>query len=401
MSTGRRTALELFAGRRRAPGASKGRRAAPGASAPAAVLLAAVLLAGLLAGCSIRTAGAPKGGLTLTATFDDVQGLVAGHSVQMSDVTIGSVTDVRLDKRTFRTTVTMSIKDGYRIPRGTRAEIKMTSLLGENYVDLTLPPGGRTDRGPFLPDGAQISDTSVQPSFEQVVGQAGPLLKALAGDDVATVVNAGAAALDGNGGRLNTAVAKTNDLLAVFARQRAELGRSVDRLAELGRSLARGRGELERTPAELEKTARMLDENKEKILTTVRRLTELAVQLDDKVLEGRLQRFRTLLRDLDAVLATLAGNRRRLTDLVNGLVTFSRKLPLATYDGQLLLYPLVKVVWPDGTPVVPGLVGDDGGRAAKRGGGRESGGEAGRDARLPGELDKALPDLDEILGRPR
>ncbi|GAA4080445.1 MlaD family protein [Actinomadura miaoliensis] len=366
------------------------------------------LVAALLTGCSIQTAGAPKGGLTLTATFDDVQGLVTGHSVQMSDVKVGTVTGVRLDKRAFRTTVTMSIRDEYRIPRGTRAEIKVTSLLGENYVDLVLPPGGRTDRGPFLADGAAISDTSVQPSFEQVVGQAGPLLKALASDDVAAVVNAGATALDGNGGKLNTVVAKSGDLLATFARQRAELGRSVDRLARLGRSLAKGSDELERTPAELEKTTRLLNDNKEEILTTVRRLTHLAVQLNDKVLEGRIQKLRKLLRDLDPVLATLAGNRRRLTDLVNGLVTFTQKLPLATYDGQLLIYPLVRVVWPDGTPVIPGLSGN-GGNGGSRANGNGDNGTA-RDGKQPDKQpekqpekpENILPDIGELLGgRPR
>ncbi|GAA4133517.1 MlaD family protein [Actinomadura keratinilytica] len=364
-----------------------------------AVAAVCALVAALLAGCSIRTAGAPRGGLTLTATFDDVQGLVTGHSVQMSDVKVGTVTGVRLDKRTFTATVTMSIKDEYRIPRGTRAEIKVTSLLGENYVDLVLPPGGRTDRGPFLADGAEIADTGVQPSFEQVVGQAGPLLKALAGDDVAAVVNAGATALDGNGGRLNTAVAKSGDLLATFARQRAELGRSVDRLARLGRSLAAGGDELERTPAELAKTTRLLNDNKEEILTTVRRLTDLAVQLNDKVLEGRVRRFRELLRDLDPVLASLAANRRRLTDLVDGLVTFTRKLPLATYDGQLLIYPLLKIVWPDGTPVVPS--GNTGGSKAN---GSSGGGARPEKAsgKQPGAQENALPDIGELLGgRPR
>ncbi|GLZ13069.1 hypothetical protein Acsp04_33040 [Actinomadura sp. NBRC 104425] len=365
-------------------------RANAGAAAAVCALVAA-----LLAGCSIRTAGAPRGGLTLTATFDDVQGLVTGHSVQMSDVKVGTVTGVRLNKRTFTTTVTMSIKDGYRIPRGTRAEIKVTSLLGENYVDLVLPPGGRTDRGPFLADGAEIADTSVQPSFEQVVGQAGPLLKALASNDVAAVVNAGATALDGNGGKLNTIVAKSGDLLATFARQRAELGRSVDRLARLGRSLAEGGDELARTPAELEKTTRLLNDNKEEILTTVRRLTELAVQLDDKVLEGRIQRFRDLLRDLDPVLATLAANRQRLTDLVDGLVTFTQKLPLATYDGQLLIYPLLKIVWPDGTPVVPS--GNNSGSKANG-----SGGDGTQSGKRSGTSQNPLPDINELLGgRPR
>ncbi|MFG2003744.1 MlaD family protein [Spirillospora sp. NPDC048911] len=347
------------------------------------IVLAAVLV---LAGCSYKTAGAPSGGLTLHATFADVQGLVAGHSVQMADVKVGSVTKIELDRATYKSKVTLSIKDGIQIPRNVNAEIKITSLLGENYVDLQLPPGGRLDQGPFLASGNDIGRTSVQPAFEEVVGQAGPLLKALASDDVANVVNAGATALDGNGQRLNTIIAKSGDLLKVFADQREQLGTAVDQFARLGNSLAKGSDDLERAPLELEKTTRLLRENKEKILSVVAKLTRMARELNDKVLEGRVARFKGLLRDLDPVLAQLGNNRGRLTALVNGLVTFTDKLPKASYDGQLLLYPLLRLVWPDGSPVIPGLPGNN---------------ENTRAAKVPKELRGALPDLDKMLGTPR
>src|SRR5690606_39115259 len=72
-----------------------GRPAARPSPSRVLVLLAAVA-ALLVSGCSYQTAGVPKGDLTLTATFDDVQQLVAGHSVQMADITVGSVTKVEL-----------------------------------------------------------------------------------------------------------------------------------------------------------------------------------------------------------------------------------------------------------------------------------------------------------------
>jgi phospholipid/cholesterol/gamma-HCH transport system substrate-binding protein len=351
-------------------------------------MLSALLALVSLAGCSFRTAGAPQGSLVLKASFSDVQGLVAGHSVQMSDVKIGTVTKIELDPRTYKSTATLSIVDGHRIPQGTRAEIKVTSLLGENYVDLMLPPGGSMDRGPFLASGAAITQTRVQPSFEQVVGQAGPLLQALAGNDLATIVNTGAAALDGNGQRLNVSVAKSGELLKVFTVQRNQLAQAVDQFAKLGRSLAQGGDELNRAPVELERTTKLLNDNKHKILKTVQRLTYMARQLNDKVLEGRVLRFRTLLRDLDPVLAQLGNNRARLTGLVNGLVTFESKLPRASYDGQLLLYPIVRIAWPDGTPVLPEA-------------GTGSGGSGPKPPELPRDLRGALPDLEDLLKGPR
>ena len=343
-----------------------------------AVLAAAALA---VSGCSYQTAGAPKGDLTLTATFTDVQQLVAGHSVKMSDLTVGSVTKVELVG--YKARVTLSIEDEYKIPQGTLAEIKVTSLLGENYVDLRMPPGTSMSAGPFLADDAEIGNTSVQPSFEQVVGQAGPLIEALAGDDIATVVNAGATALDGNGEKLNATIAQAGGLLKMFADQRRELGESIDRFARLGRSLAKGRSALDEAPGRLERTTRLLDDNKHEMVAMVDRLTHLARQLNDKVLERRIGRFRALLQDLDPVLQELAGNRKRLTDLVNGLVSFSDKLPQASYDGQLLLYPILQFAWPDGSAVVPGHGPNEPASTSTKA--------------IPKELKSALPGIENIL----
>ncbi|HEY8480394.1 MAG TPA: MlaD family protein [Spirillospora sp.] len=372
-----------------AGGRPAGRPAARSAgrlAGPRRLLLLAVAAALAVSGCSYQTAGAPKGDLTLTATFDDVQQLVAGHSVQMSDITIGTVTKVELVG--YKARVTMSIKDDIKIPKGTRAEIRVTSLLGENYVELQIPPGRSMSSGPFLADGGVITDTSVQPSFEEVVGQAGPLVKALAGNDVATVVNAGATALDGNGEKLNKTIAQASGLLKMFADQRRELGESVDRFARLGRSLAEGDDALERAPGRIERTTRLLNENKEEILRTVDRLTRLARELNDKVLETRIARFRRLLDDVDPVLRTLAVNRKRLTDLVNGLVEFSEKLPRASYDGQLLLYPLLRLVWSDGSGVIPGVD-------------YPTEPSSTRTTRIPKEFTSAFPGFEHILEQRR
>ncbi|SEF88425.1 phospholipid/cholesterol/gamma-HCH transport system substrate-binding protein [Thermomonospora echinospora] len=354
--------------------------------------LALGLVAGVLAsGCSVRTLGAPKGDLTLVATFDDTQQLVTGHSVQMSDVKVGSVTGVRLVAG-YKAEVTMSIRDEYRIPQGTSAEIKVTSLLGENFVDLRLPPGQNMSTGPFLRSGDRIAKTSTQPSFEQVVGRAGPLVNALAGDDLSKIVNAGASALGGNGPKLNAAVAKSAELLEMFAGQRAQLTTAVDEFARLGRSLARGSADLGRAPAELERTTRMLNQNAEEILATVEKLTRTARLLGDRVLEGRVLTLKRLIQQVDPVLEMLAGDRQRLGNLVDGIEVFTRELPRATYDGQLLLYPLLRFVLDDGT-ILPRPTD---GSPTTLGGRRNQASDP-----VPGKVRDAMPNLDDILERPR
>jgi phospholipid/cholesterol/gamma-HCH transport system substrate-binding protein len=343
-------------------------------------LLLVVLVLLVLSACSVRTAGAPTGSRTLTAEFSDAQNLVSGHSVQMSDVKVGTVTKVELVEG-YRAKVTMSIKRGVKIPKDTAAEIAVTSLLGENFVRLTPPPN--MARGPFLADGQQLTKTSVQPQFEQVVGKAGPLIEAVAKGNVATIVDAGATALNGNGPKLNAALAKSSMLLQIFGLQRQQLGVAVDQLATLGRSLAAGESELTRAPGELERTTRLLNENKGKILNTVEELTRTARLLNNNVLEGRILRLKTLIRQLDPVLAQLGGDRKRLTRLINGMVQFEQKLPRAAYDGQLLIYPVLKFELPGGAVVLPG-------------GGEEQ--QQSPPPELPDDVKDALPDIDDVLG---
>jgi phospholipid/cholesterol/gamma-HCH transport system substrate-binding protein len=312
---------------------------------PAVLVLA--LVAMLLSACSIRTLGAPTGDVKLVATFDDAQNLVPGHSVQLADVKIGSVTAVKLVG--YRVKVTMSIKNEYKIPVGTAAEISVTSLLGENYVKLKLPPNASMAGGPFLANGAEITQTSVTPQFETITAKAGELLKALAGNDLSTVVTAGATSLGGNGPKLNALVAKSSQLVDVFGRQREQLGTAVEELARLGRSLANGQDQLAQAPGELERTTSLILANKDKALTLVRNLTRTARLLNQKVLLGRVAELRTTLNRLDPVLQQLGSDRARLTSLVNGLERFVNRLPRATYDGQLLLYPILKIVLPGQT----------------------------------------------------
>ncbi|WP_106397827.1 MCE family protein [Actinocorallia populi] len=302
---------------------------------PPLVLAAAAVAA---TACSPSTLGAPTGELTLVARFGDSQNLVAGHSVQMSDIRIGSVTRVRLVG--YESEVTLSVEDGYRIPAGTSAEVAQTSLLGENYIELTLPEGGALTRGPYLEDGARIQHTSVAPQFEQVAGDAGQILRMISGEDVATLLDEGAAALDGQGAKLNDMVAESGDLLALVADQRQGLGDAIDRLAELGRMLEKHEGTFE--SGDVEQTISLINDNKEEIIDTVDKLTGTAKELNDRVFAGRAEKMRTLIERLDPTLETLGSSTGQMNKLVASLVEFQEVVPKVVYDGQLLLFGAVR-----------------------------------------------------------
>lgn len=102
----------------------------------------------------------PKG-YQVSADFAEATLLAQTGDVRISGVPVGRV--VKMERDGNRTRVTMQIKSRYApIPSDTRAMLRLKTLFGETYVELT--PGSRT--APRVPDGGHIPDSQVAPSVE-------------------------------------------------------------------------------------------------------------------------------------------------------------------------------------------------------------------------------------------
>ena len=73
--------------------------------------------------------------------FRDVLDLVPQSSVKVNDVSVGKVTDVRLDG--FTADVTVQLRRDTELPDNAVASIRQTSLLGEKFVSLAAPRAAR------------------------------------------------------------------------------------------------------------------------------------------------------------------------------------------------------------------------------------------------------------------
>lgn len=298
----------------------------------------AMSLALLVTGCSLQTLGAVKGDVTLTARFDDVQSLVPGHSVQLSDVPVGSVTAVRLDG--YRARVTMSLTAD-RLPVGTTATIAKTSLLGENYVRLELPPGRDLRTGPFLADGAMIEKTAVQPDLEQISEKVGPLLTALGGQDLATIVDTSATAVNGKGPRLRRMIKQAAEISDSYAAASSDLTRALDSLTEIGDALAERDDDLDRLPGNVLVATERLKADRARLKRGIRDLEKMARSFNGRVRGEHGQRLLAMLRRTDRLLAAAARGKDDLKLLAQTLVSFMRS-PSASHEGQALLLVWLK-----------------------------------------------------------
>ncbi|MEU8249148.1 MlaD family protein [Nonomuraea sp. NPDC048916] len=323
-------------------------------------LCTAILALGITTSCSIQTLGSTSGDLTLNATFDDVQSLVAGHSVQIADVRVGTVTGIRLEG--YRARVTMAIQERHRLPAGSTATVGKTSVLGENYISLTPPPGKDLTTGPYLADGATIIDTSVEPDIEQVTAKAGPLIEALGAQDVNAILDAASTAFAGKGGDVNTLIKRTAEVTDAYAAARRDLGTTIDALAELGDDLAKGSKELDQLPGTLAAATARVAHGRKHIKKAVVALTRLAKEANLTIYPRHAARLRTLLRRLDAINSSMLRGKDDLKALVAKIQKFIDAPPI-TVNGQVLTY-----VWLKGLllPRSGGATRDDPGAAAPK-----------------------------------
>lgn len=299
------------------------------------VLVLVVLAVAVLAGCDVQTATAPRGDLTLYATFDDVQDLTTGHNVQSSNVVIGSVRHIELDG--YRARVALSIVDGRDIPAGTAAVVRRTSLLGEYYVDLVFPEAFDAAEGPFLADDSEITETATQLDVEQLAERAAGVIGSVAGDDLAAIVDAGAEALDGRGATLHDVVARAADVAGVLAEQQGALTTAIDDLAAVGSDVAPASDDIAGLIDDLTRATETVAGSRERAVATIEALVSLARATNDTVLVPHADRIASLLRELNPTLADLAARSDVLAGLVTDLRRFTQALPTAMHNGQVLL----------------------------------------------------------------
>ncbi|TCH97900.1 outer membrane lipid asymmetry maintenance protein MlaD [Roseococcus sp. SYP-B2431] len=105
-------------------------------------------------------------GIALTAQFDRIDGLNEGADVRIGGVKVGSVTDLRIDPRTFQAVVALRVRADIELPSDSSAEVTSEGLLGGKYISI-VPGGG--DR--MLRDGGRITETQGSVSLESLLGR--------------------------------------------------------------------------------------------------------------------------------------------------------------------------------------------------------------------------------------
>jgi phospholipid/cholesterol/gamma-HCH transport system substrate-binding protein len=151
----------------------------------------------------------------VTVNLDAAGGLYPQSTVAYRGVEVGKVTGVDLGPG-GTAVAHLQIDNGVEIPSNSIAEVRSSSVIGEQYVNFVPPPdGGTTNES--LEDGATISadQTRLPTTTDRLLTSVDNLLTSIPRADLRTVVKETGAATRGVGPELGNLIGDSHDFLTV------------------------------------------------------------------------------------------------------------------------------------------------------------------------------------------
>jgi len=160
------------------------------------------------------------------AAFNDVTGLLPGNEVRIAGVRVGKVNSLELKGKVAL--VGFSLDEGRKISDTSLVRLRYRNLVGERYLSITAEPGTGTP----LPDGASIPMQRTRDALDLTVLFNGfrPLFQALDPGTVNQVAFEIIQTLQGEGGTVESLLARKASLTNTLADRDKVIGRVIDNL---------------------------------------------------------------------------------------------------------------------------------------------------------------------------
>jgi phospholipid/cholesterol/gamma-HCH transport system substrate-binding protein len=292
-----------------------------------AVLAATAALA-TLSGCSFRGAesiplpGGPDLGshpYEIKVDFANVLDLVPQSVVKVNDVSVGKITDIRLDG--WHARVTCKIRGDVKLPDNAVATVSQTSLLGEKFVALSAPTQeaaeGRLGAGDLIP----LARTSRSTEIEEVLSALSLLLNGGGLEQISTITNELNTAMDGRTDTIKDVLRRVDVFAGTLDAHRDAITRALDSLDRLNGKLAAQKKTIADTIDRSGPAIKILNQNRAdltKMLVSMDKLSKVTTRVVNQSKQDTLANLRAL----QPILQNL---NKAGTDLPNGLemlVTF-------------------------------------------------------------------------------
>ncbi|OBA64118.1 mammalian cell entry protein [Mycobacterium sp. 1100029.7] len=203
----------------------------------ALALLATVLVASGcgtngLASLPLPAPGLGSGGYTLSAVFSNALNLPMNAKVKLAGADVGQVES--MVARNYTAVTTLRIRDGVLLPRGSTAELRTATPLGDVFVALK-PPTEDPAETPMLANGDTIglNSTAAAATVESVLSSAAILVNGGAVRNFTNIINGFGKATGDQGQAFGELIRKSNQLVHTLDTRSGQISSALSELSRL------------------------------------------------------------------------------------------------------------------------------------------------------------------------
>lgn len=302
-------------------------------------VLAALAAVVLLAGCdvTVEKLPLPGGGVDgptyqLKAVFADALNLPDKAHVRLGGVTVGAVD--RITTRDYVAHVEMSISTDVRLPRGTTAQLRQPTPLGDVFLAVNPPKGELT--GPKLADGATIplSRTSSAATVEDSLAAATLLINGGGLGHLKTITREANAVFEHGGRRLPHLLDELRTTIRALNSRSADIDKVLAGSNAVAKLLKQRRKSIDTLLTEYPPAMDVLSRQTERLTSTLRKVSRAGGSTVSLTQRARPD-LNAMLRDLGPVLDGFTELRGKLGPTLRDMITLGKNLGRAT-EGHAL-----------------------------------------------------------------
>lgn len=293
----------------------------------AVAVAAAAALA--VAGCDFTPYSLPLPGgadlgshpYTVKAEFRDAMDLVPQGGVRSSDVTVGRIKSVTLNKNSWTAEVTMEINGDTVLPDNTEATIRQTSLLGEKFVSLDPPSTGagygRLSNGDVI----GLERSGRNPELEEVLSAAALLFNGGGLDKVNTITRELNKLMDGRESNIRDLIENATTFTQTLDQNKFAILDALEKIDNLAKSTNKQENEIDDALRDIPPALDVLDKQRNDLVKMLKSLNKLGDVATDVIRTSKKDTLSDL-RDLQPVIKGLADAGDSLVGVLRGLITY-------------------------------------------------------------------------------
>lgn len=279
-------------------------------SAPARRVLAIVFAVSLtasacstngLASLPLPAPSVGSGGYHLTAVFSNALNLPANAKVKLAGADVGQLES--MVARNYTAVTTLRIMDGVQLPKGSTAELRSATPLGDVFVALK-PPAHPDPAAGLLREGDTIGldSTSAAATVESVLSSAAIMVNGGAVRNFTNIINGLGKATGDQGQALGALVSKTNVVLGKMDARSDQISTALTETSRLTDELDAKNQTLNELLAAAEPATDTLAENTNTVAELVEQIGDTSDQLAKfPSIAGTDNSGRSVIKDADTV----------------------------------------------------------------------------------------------------